>query len=76
MENYDDLLDTVWKHRNGNFYIIVEIANRIPRNEYQPTVWYRNYNTGAPYSRLYSDWHRSMTKCTVVEAGKYFGEDN
>lgn len=55
---------SVWKHRNGNHYAVVMIANgESERQEnYPTTVVYRNVENGNVYSRKLSDWHRSMTE--------------
>lgn len=50
-----------WQHHNGNLYEVLCIANEFSeRPEYPPTVVYRGEN-GRIWSRLASDWARSMT---------------
>lgn len=52
----------VWKHRNGNLYRVICRTNvDSTREKYPETVVYENIENGARYSRLLSDWHRSMT---------------
>ncbi len=52
----------VWQHRNGNFYRVILLTNvDSDRPEYPETVVYENIDNGKRYSRLLSDWHRSMT---------------
>jgi hypothetical protein len=55
----------VWKHTNGNLYIVELIANNegdneIKRQKYPETVVYRGEN-GKVWARRLDDWHRSMT---------------
>lgn len=52
---------TQWKHRNGNVYTVLMIANEhSERPQYAPTVVYQGPN-GNVWARPASDWHRSMT---------------
>jgi hypothetical protein len=55
---------SIWRHRNGNEYIIIGCSNtNTPsRPGYPPRVEYCNVHTYEPYSREASDWHRSMTR--------------
>lgn len=51
-----------WKHRNGNNYQVIMIANAFTDNEekYPVTIIYKGLN-GRVWSRPLSDWHRSMS---------------
>jgi hypothetical protein len=52
---------TVWRHRNGNLYCVMCLANSASTSERYPvTVVYMGTN-GLIWSRQLSDWHRSMT---------------
>lgn len=53
--------DTVWRHTNGNLYVVVCITNRPDEPRYPKTVVYRNQMTSTLWSRPISDWHRSFT---------------
>jgi hypothetical protein len=49
-----------WKHRNGNLYTVLLIANTASTNpDYEPTVVYQGEN-GNVWARLLSDWSRSF----------------
>lgn len=52
-----------WRHRNGQRYIVVGIANKYTEHpdKYPVTVVYRGVN-GKLWSRPASDWSRSMTE--------------
>ena len=65
LQMYADIVpDSVWMHVNGNKYRVLVIANVETERpvEYPPTVVYQNIDNGKVYSRLRSDWYRSMTK--------------
>lgn len=51
---------TRWRHRNGNIYTVLCIANEPDAARYPRTIVYRGEN-GKVWARLASDWHRSMT---------------
>lgn len=51
----------IWRHRNGNKYIVVMITNIPDEEKYPKTIVYMNVNNGSHWSRKYSDWHRSFT---------------
>lgn len=53
----------VWRHRNGNLYIVMCLANaHTERPEKYPiTVVYLGCINGKVWARPLSDWHRSMT---------------
>ena len=55
-----------WNHRNGNTYTITAFTNLPDGKKYPLTVVYQGYN-GCMWSRLWSDWHRSMTPVVVPE---------
>lgn len=61
-----------WKHRNGNVYTVLFIANHASENEerYPKTVVYQGEN-GNIWSRPLSDWHRSMTFLPVIRVYSY-----
>ena len=51
-----------WRHRNGNMYTIVTVANmNSKRLSYPPTVVYMGVN-GNIWSRPVKDWFSSMEK--------------
>lgn len=53
---------TTWSHRNGNVYRVVAVSNlHSDKDEYPPYVTYQGGN-GRIWTRLLSDWHRSMTQ--------------
>lgn len=52
---------TLWKHRNGNLYCIVAVANLPDEERYPKTVVYKNVKNGTVWARRYDDWHRSFT---------------
>ncbi|WP_063894566.1 hypothetical protein [Burkholderia ubonensis] len=53
---------SAWQHTNGNVYTVLCIANEFTERpeQYPPTVVYMGLN-GRIWSRLASDWARSMT---------------
>jgi hypothetical protein len=53
--------NSLWKHKNGNYYIVLLVANLSSTRieEYPPTVVYKDANTGEVWSKPLSDWHRS-----------------
>lgn len=54
--------DSVWRHRNGNQYYVLCVANIYSeRPEYPLTVVYVGAN-GRIWSRPFAEWHRSMTE--------------
>lgn len=55
--------DSLWRHRNGVLYVVVDIANAKTEkpDEYPVTVVYRNAKTGSLWARKLSDWHRSFS---------------
>lgn len=54
---------SVWSHRNGNHYLVIGSADKGQR------VVYHGEN-GKVWSRLLSDWHRSMTPIPLEGAAK------
>jgi hypothetical protein len=65
---------TLWRHRNGAHYIIMCFANEPEDGEEERPghplhVIYRNARTAKLYTRAASDWHRSMTKVELPDAG-------
>lgn len=65
---------TDWRHRNGNRYTVVVLANTHTEDpdRYPVTVVYRGEN-GRMWARPLSDWHRSMTADLAAQPG---GSDN
>ncbi len=51
---------SVWRHRNGNIYTVLHIANEPDDERYPRTVVYQGTN-GRIWARRADDWHRSMT---------------
>jgi len=61
--NYIDLplVGSKWQHRKGGIYTIVMYTNTLSfMPKYPLTVVYSD-DSGTNWSRLYSNWHRSMT---------------
>lgn len=56
---------TLWRHTNQNIYKIEKLTNLLDNKRYPLTVVYVGEN-GASWSRLASDWHRSMTRVYTV----------
>jgi len=55
--------NSVWRHRNGIKYVVIELANTDSSNyKYVPTVVYKNIKTFSVWSRPVEDWHRSFTR--------------
>ena len=52
---------TIWRHRNGNLYTVLHIANGPDEERYPRTVVYQGEN-GLVWARRAADWHRSMTE--------------
>lgn len=52
----------VWRHRNGNLYIVMCLANEHTERpeQYPVTVIYRGCINGKVWARPLVDWHRSM----------------
>ena len=60
-------LGSIWCHLNGNQYEVYDHTNIYEGNpKYQPTVSYKDSKNGHKYSRLWSDWHRSMVRVKNV----------
>lgn len=58
---------SLWKHKNGNIYIVrghSNVANE-RNDEYPQTVEYANFHTGECFSRKLVDWYRSMTSIRI-----------
>lgn len=53
---------SIWTHYNGREYRVLFIANDNGNDKYPPHVVYENTRSGTKWSRLLSDWHRSMTQ--------------
>jgi|WetSurMetagenome_2_1015567.scaffolds.fasta_scaffold135493_2 hypothetical protein len=51
----------VWRHRNGNLYVVLLITNLPDEERYPKTVVYQNVENETLWSRRYDDWHRSFT---------------
>lgn len=51
---------SLWRHRNGNLYMVLHIANLPNEERYPKSVVYRGAD-GNVWVRRYDDWHRSMT---------------
>jgi hypothetical protein len=49
-----------WRHRNGNTYTVLLVANLLDEERYPKTVVYIGGN-GRVWARRADDWHRSMT---------------
>lgn len=49
-----------WRHRNGNVYTVLLIANEPNEERYPKTVVYIGGN-GRVWARRADDWQRSMT---------------
>ena len=61
---------SLWKHKNGNKYEVITIANSETKTDRYPvTVIYKNIYNGSIWSRSLSDWHRSMTLLPPTEEG-------
>lgn len=58
---------SLWRHKNGNAYIVRGHANtKNERNdEYPQWVEYANYHTGENFGRKLVDWYRSMTPINI-----------
>lgn len=55
-------IGTIWRHRNGNLYIVTQISNRENNRAGSPcTVVYERIFSGEPYSRPAIQWHESFT---------------
>lgn len=57
-------IGSVWKHKNGNEYIVILYANEESLNEtdYPVTIIYENTKVHSVWCRRLSDWYRSMTE--------------
>lgn len=67
----DDMLLTVWEHKNGQKYAVVAMANTETGNQdrYPTTVVYQNIQNFKFYTRPLNDWYRSMVfKYRTVQA--------
>lgn len=65
MLSLEELQETNWKHRNGNVYEVLMVANEqtaMP-DRYPVTVVYQNIENGTVWSRPLSDWERSFKRC-------------
>jgi len=51
----------LWRHRNGNMYRVLMLANRPNEERYPTTVVYETVANGNLWTRPLSDWHRSFT---------------
>ena len=64
--NQDPEAGQVWRHRNGNRYCVIAIANASGSPErqakYPVTVVYQNVSNRTIWARRLDDWHRSMTR--------------
>jgi len=51
-----------WKHRNGNVYRIIEIANSHSDDldRYPVMIVYKNVHNNTVWCRKLDDWHRSF----------------
>ena len=58
---YPIIPSTVWRHRNGNEYRILHIANLLDEERYPKTIVYQNVNNSTVWARRFDDWHRSFT---------------
>ena len=55
--------ETLWRHHNGNVYIVLVVANvGSERDEYPPTVVYRGAN-GLVWAKPLSNFLEKMTRC-------------
>lgn len=56
------LINSIWIHKNGNFYVVREIRNLDPdrQHEYPTTVCYDNLFNGRKFARALYNWYRSM----------------
>lgn len=54
------MLNTIWRHRNGNTYVVLLLANE-HSTKYPVTVVYQGTN-GNVLSRPLDTWHDSMTE--------------
>jgi len=50
-----------WQHKKGAVYTIVLYANKASTKEKYPLTVVYSDKEGNVWSRLYPDWHRSMT---------------
>lgn len=58
-------VDTVWRHKNGNKYVVIMHSNvECTRPDYPPTVIYKNKQTGVVYNKPLSEWYRSRVLMT------------
>jgi hypothetical protein len=56
-------IGSIWRHRNGCEYRVIMFTNEPgDRLKYPINIVYENTENGNKYSRLLSDWHRSMTR--------------
>ena len=55
----------VWRHRNGNLYTVLHLANEPNEERYPLTVVYQGRN-GKVWARRESDWLRSI-RCAIKE---------
>jgi hypothetical protein len=55
--------NTLWKHKNGNKYKVLLLANQKSErlDEYPVMVIYQNVDTHSVWARRLDDWHRSMS---------------
>ena len=55
-------IGTIWKHRNGNLYLVTQITNRENNLAGFPcTIVYERVFSREPYSRPAIQWHESFT---------------
>ena len=56
-------IGSVWKHHNGEFYVVINLANLYSTYQYKYplTIVYQGLKNKRVWSRPFSDWHRSMT---------------
>jgi hypothetical protein len=59
-------IGTRWRHRNGNIYVVIFIANEPGNDRYPRTVIYVGGNEKV-WARRVDDWHRSMTLVPSIE---------
>ena len=74
----DDVrIGSIWRHRSGDVYFVIAVANNNPDEEPHPRypmmILYGNYQTSpkgpAPhfYAAPLDDWHRRMTLLTDAD---------
>lgn len=62
MKNSLPVNGSLWRHYNGNSYLVICITNAdSEREDYPVTVVYQNIKNNTIWSRPFSRWHESMT---------------